>query len=186
MSKIDYTLSSEIEELADGSEALFIGKVEGMEKKVSKKGNNFTVATLVDFHGSINLTLFEKHLTQIEAFDLNKPIAFKVRLQKGDRFTKINILKIESLADATKEKIKVEKIKPKSIEEIKEPVIVSINLSSKPEIIDKLIHLTEKYRGSRPLELHIHSKNADVIIESQIYVSESIVEHLGELEELKT
>ncbi len=37
LSSIKYTLSSEIDELADGSQALFIGKIEDITEKISKK-----------------------------------------------------------------------------------------------------------------------------------------------------
>ena len=45
---INYTLSSEIDELADGSQALFIGKIEGIVEKISKKGNKFGIANIMD------------------------------------------------------------------------------------------------------------------------------------------
>ncbi|HHO65695.1 MAG TPA: DNA polymerase III subunit alpha, partial [Epsilonproteobacteria bacterium] len=44
---IKYTLSSEIDDLADGSQALFIGKIEGITEKISKKGNKFGIASIM-------------------------------------------------------------------------------------------------------------------------------------------
>jgi DNA polymerase-3 subunit alpha len=41
--------------------------------------------------------------------------------------------------------------------------------------------LVEKYPGKRPLELHIKSKLADVIIESKMKVSDLILEEAKEL-----
>jgi DNA polymerase-3 subunit alpha len=184
LSKIDYTLSSEIEELANGSEALFVGIIENLQEKVSKRGKRFGVATLMDMHGTIDLTLFDKQLARLEAFDLERPIAFKVKIQRDDRFTHLNILKIESLGEAETEKVKIERVE-KSLE-TPEPIVVSIDLLPKSGIIEELLSLTEKYSGSRPLELHIQSKNFDVIIESQIYVSETILKHLGELKGCKS
>jgi DNA polymerase-3 subunit alpha len=55
---INYTLSSEIENIADGSSAIFIGKVEEITKKMSKKGSQFGLVSLMDFHGNIEVMLF--------------------------------------------------------------------------------------------------------------------------------
>ena len=40
LDKINYTLSSEIDEVADGSQALIIGKIEEITQKISKKEIN--------------------------------------------------------------------------------------------------------------------------------------------------
>jgi DNA polymerase-3 subunit alpha len=45
-----------------------------------------------------------------------------------------------------------------------------------PKIAEELMCLAEKYPGNRPLEIHIKSKLADVIIESRMRVSEMILE----------
>ena len=49
------------------------------------------------------------------------------------------------------------------------------------KIIEDLMCLVERYPGNRPLELHIKSKLADVIIESKMKVSELILEEAKEL-----
>lgn len=57
----------------------------------------------MDLHGNIELLLFENRLKELEEdFDINKPIAFKVKISKDADFTRMNILKIESLKDAKK------------------------------------------------------------------------------------
>jgi DNA polymerase-3 subunit alpha len=47
--------------------------------------------------------------------------------------------------------------------------------------VEELMCLVEKYPGKRPLELHIKSKLADVIIESKIKVSELMLEEAKEI-----
>ncbi|MDM5272137.1 DNA polymerase III subunit alpha [Sulfurovum sp. zt1-1] len=182
LDNINYTLSSEIDDLADGSEALLIGKIEGITEKISKKGHKFGIANVMDLHGNIELMLFEKRLKELEEdFDLTKPIAFKVKITKDGDFTRMNILKIESLKDAKKEKIKVKK-EEKHVEEPEQPpLILAINLMPDPKIAEELMCLAEKYPGKRPLELHIKSKLADVVIESKMKVSELILEEAKEL-----
>jgi len=179
---IDYTLSSEIDDLADGSQALFIGKIENIVEKISKKGNKFGIANIMDLHGNIELMLFENRLKELdEDFDLSRPIAFKVKITKDGDFTRMNILKIESLKEAKKEKIKVKKEEKHTPEPILEPLVLSINLMPDSKIIEDLFCLAQKYSGNHPLQLSIKSKLSDVIIESKIKVSRSLLKEAKEL-----
>jgi DNA polymerase-3 subunit alpha len=179
---IDYTLSSEIDDLADGSQAMFIGKIEGITEKISKKGNKFGIANIMDLHGNIELMLFENRLKELdEDFDMTKPIAFKVKITKDGDFTRMNILKITSIKDAKKTKIKVQKEEKHTPEPLQPPLILALNLMPDVKIVEDLMCLVERYPGKRPLELHIKSKLADVIIESKIKVSEMIFEEAKEL-----
>jgi DNA polymerase-3 subunit alpha len=182
LDEISYTLSSEIDDLADGSQAMFIGKIEGITEKISKKGNKFGIANIMDLHGNIELMLFENRLKELEEdFDLSKPIAFKVKITKDGDFTRMNILKISSIKDAKKTKVKVEK-EVKHVEEpVQPPLILSLNLMPDAKTVEELMCLVERHPGKRPLELHIKSKLADVIIESKMKVSELIIEEAKEL-----
>jgi DNA polymerase-3 subunit alpha len=185
LESIDYTLSSEVEELDDGSEALFVGKIENLERRTSKRGSKYAIVTLMDLHGTIDFTIFEKHLVQLDVFDIEKPLAFKVRIQKDEKYTRINLLKIESLADASKERIKVKK-KEKTPEILtQEPIILSIDLMPEPSIIEELLCIAQRNVGDRPLELHIQSETTNVIIQSQVYVSEKILDELKEIKSIR-
>jgi DNA polymerase-3 subunit alpha len=177
LDSINYTLSSEIDDLADGSQALFIGKIENITEKISKKGNKFGIANIMDLHGNIELMLFENRLKELEEdFDTTKPIAFKVKITKDGDFTRMNILKIESLKDAKKEKVKVKKEQKHTPEPNQPPLILALNLMPDSKTVEELMCLVERYPGKRPLELHIKSKLADVVIESRYKVSEMILE----------
>ncbi len=179
---INYTLSSEIDDLADGSQALFIGKIESITEKISKKGNKFGIASIMDLHGNIELMLFENRLKELEEdFDITKPIAFKVKITKDGDFTRMNILKIESLKDAKKEKVKVKKEQKHTPEPEQPPLILAVNLMPDAKTVEDLMCLVERYPGKRPLELHIKSKLADVIIESKYRVSDLILEEAKNL-----
>ncbi len=182
LDEIKYTLSSEIDDLADGSQALFIGRIEEITEKISKKGNKFGIANIMDLHGNIELMLFENRLKELEEdFDINKPIAFKVKITKDGDFTRMNILKIESLKDAKKEKVKVKKEEKHTPEPIQPPLILALNLMPDAKIAEELFCLVEKYPGKRPLELRIKSKLADVIVESKYKVNDLIVREAKEL-----
>jgi DNA polymerase-3 subunit alpha len=184
LDKIDYTLSSEIPDLADGSQALIVGRIEAITEKISKKGNKFGIANIMDLHGNIELMLFENRLKELEEdFDLSKPIAFKVKVTKDGEFTRFNILKIESIKDARKEKIKIKKEEHHTPEPevVPEPLIIAFNLSTSTEFAEKLFVLAEKHPGNRPLELHVKSKLADIVIESKMRVSESFLDEACQL-----
>ncbi len=177
LDEIDYTLSSEIDDLADGSQALFIGRIESITEKISKKGTKFGIANIMDLRGNIEIMLFENRLKEIEEnFDITKPISFKVKIGKDGNFTRMNITKISSLKDAKKSKVKVTKEQIHTPEPEQPPLILALNLMADPKIAEDLMCLVQKYPGNRPLELHIKSKLADVIIESKIKVSESILD----------
>ncbi|MDO9057273.1 MAG: DNA polymerase III subunit alpha, partial [Sulfuricurvum sp.] len=100
---INYTLSSEVENIEDGSTAIFIGKVETITKKMSKKGSMFGLVSLMDFHGNIEVMLFSDRVDQLEAMDLDEPIAFKVKVTHTEMFTRISVTKIMTLNEAKKE-----------------------------------------------------------------------------------
>jgi DNA polymerase-3 subunit alpha len=179
---INYTLSSEIDDLADGSQAMFIGKIENITEKISKKGNKFGIANIMDLHGNIELMLFENRLKELdEDFDLTKPIAFKVKITKDGDFTRMNIMKISNIKDAKKTKVKVEKEVKHVPEPEQPPLILSLNLMPDAKTVEELMCLVERHPGKRPLEIHIKSKLADVIIESKIKVSELILEEAKEI-----
>jgi DNA polymerase-3 subunit alpha len=182
LSKIKYTLSSEIDDLADGSQALFIGKIEDIKNKISKKGNKFGIANIMDIHGNIELMLFENQLKELnDGFNIENPIAFKVKITKDGEFTKINVLKIESLKDAKKERVKVKK-EEKFIPEVILPTLsLAINLLPDSRVIEDLFCLAQRYPGKHPLNLHIKSKLTDVIIESRMKVSQMIIEEAKDI-----
>jgi len=182
LNKIKYTLSSEVEELADGSEALFVGKIEEIKEKISKKGNKFAIATLMDLHGNIELMLFDKHLKILEEkFNMEEPIAFKVKISKNDEFTRVSILKIESIDDAGKEKIKLKVEENYTKEPDAKPLMIAINLMPDSRIAEELVCLAQKYPGNHPLSLKVRSKLADVVIESKIRVSQDFTKEVVNL-----
>ena len=99
---IKHNLSSEVEEIIN-QEALFIGKIEQLKVKLSKKGNKFAIATLMDFHGKIDIMIFEKDLEKLNELNLDEPIAIKARVEKVGDFLRITAKKILNLQEAKNE-----------------------------------------------------------------------------------
>jgi DNA polymerase-3 subunit alpha len=178
---ISYTLSSEVENIADGSSAIFIGKVEEITKKMSKKGSQFGLVSLMDFHGNIEMMLFSDKLEQLEAMDLDEPIAFKVKVTHTEMFTRISVTKIMTLAEAKKEAKKVE---TKIVEVSQEPLHLRLRLSDNLESLEKLYTLVRRHPGRRAIKLTIVSKLCDVIIDSAIRIDNKILEELSGLNEV--
>jgi len=180
---ISYTLSSEVENIADGSSAIFIGKVEEITKKMSKKGSMFGLVSLMDFHGNIEMMLFSDKLEQLEKMDLDEPIAFKVKVTHTEMFTRISVTKIMTLAEAKKEAKKVE---TKIVENLppQEPLQLRIRLSDNLETLEKLYTLVRRHPGRREIKLTIVSKLADVVIDSAIRVDNKVIEELSVLEDV--
>jgi DNA polymerase-3 subunit alpha len=178
---INYTLSSEIENIADGSTAIFIGKVEEITKKMSKKGSMFGLVNLMDFHGNIEMMLFSDKIEQLEAMDQDEPIAFKVKVTHTEMFTRISVMKIMTLAEAKKEAKKVE---TKIVEAPQEPLQIRIRLSDNLESLEKLYTLVRRHPGRRQIKLTIVSKLVDVVFDSAIRVDNKVIEELSTLEDV--
>ena len=171
LSQIKYTLSSEIDEIADGSEALFVGKVETINERISKKGNKFAIVTLMDLHGNIELMMFEDKIKELrEDFDLDEPLAFKVKVTKDEMFTRIALRKIESLKDARKEKLKV---KAKILAE--PPLCIAVEFSFNEKIMYDLFEIVAHNQGRRELKILIKSKLGDIELDTGFKVHSNII-----------
>ncbi|MDF1884047.1 DNA polymerase III subunit alpha [Sulfurimonas sp. SAG-AH-194-C21] len=172
MSELNYTLSSELESVKDGSQAIFIGKVEDVVTKISKKGNQFGIVNLMDFHGNMEIMLFSDKLEKLDQMNQEEPIAFKGRITITDFGARINISKIMTLQEAKRETKKVKK-------EVQEappvPINLSVRLDANPTVLDSLYALINQHRGNRPLSITIVSKLHNVVIDSAIHVDSKIL-----------
>jgi len=173
--QMTYTLSSEIEQIKDGSSAIFIGKVEEITNKISKKGNSFGIVNVMDFHGNIEIMLFSDKLEELRAMDLNEPVAFKCKITHTEMFTRISVTKIMTLKDAKKETKKTKK----EIREIpQEPLNLAIRLDDNTRILEELYSLIRQHPGNRELKVTIVSKLHNVVIDSAIRVNNTLVSAL--------
>ena len=170
--KINYTLSSSIDELADGSQILIVGKIEDITEKISRKGSKFGIVSILDYHGTIEFMLFEDRLKELqENFNLNEPIAFKVRISKNEQFTRMSVLKIETIFDAQKEKVKI-----KQQEKIEPPLTIALEFSDDEMIMHNLFELVANNQGKRELKLLIKTKLNDLELETGFKVTNKVEE----------
>ncbi|BCD68328.1 DNA polymerase III subunit alpha [Nitratiruptor sp. YY09-18] len=176
LEQISYTLSSDLDNIADSSEALFVGKVEEIKTKISNKGNKFGIVNIMDLHGNIEMMLFSDKLEELERMDLEKPVAFKVYVTKNDSFTRIRCDKIMSIEEA-----KNEHVHTTIQERYEDPLIIKIPLEFEQNRLEELYHLALKHPGRKPLRLLITSKLQEVEIEAQVYVNSEFAKEAASL-----
>jgi len=172
LEQLNYTLSSELETIKDGSFAIFIGKVEDVVKKVSKKGNQFGIVSLMDFHGNIEIMLFSDKLEKLSQMNLEEPVAFKARVTLTDFGPRLNVTKMMTLREAKKETKKVKK----EVQEIPlEPINLAVRLSTDFDVLENLYTTIRQHPGNRALKVTIISKLHNVVIESAIRVGSDLM-----------
>lgn len=172
---LEYTLSSEIESVKDGSNAIFIGKVEEITKKTSKKGNQFGIVNLMDFHGNIEVMLFADKLEELSQMNLNEPIAIKAKITHTDMFTRIGVSKLMTLKEAKKETQKTKKEVREVEPEPQEPINLAIRLDSDMRVLEDLYRVVRQNPGNRELKITIVSKLQNVVIDSAIRVDGKLI-----------
>ncbi|MCD6173127.1 MAG: DNA polymerase III subunit alpha [Sulfurimonas sp.] len=175
LDELNYTLSSELESVKDGSTAIFIGKVEEVVTKISKKGNQFGIVNLMDFHGNIEIMLFSDKLEKLAEMNKEEPIAFKGKITHTDFGPRIGISKIMTLKESKKE---CKKVKTEVRELPQEPLHLAIKIESDMKVLEELYTLIRQNPGSRPLKLIIASKLQNVVIDSAIRVNNNILKAL--------
>ncbi|MGP1449759.1 MAG: DNA polymerase III subunit alpha [Wolinella sp.] len=178
MADIDYALSSSLEQIEDGSSAIFVGKIEDITIKFSKKGNRFGIVNLLDFHGNIEMMLFERMLDELEKLDKERPIAFKCTINKDGENTRLRAEKILTIEEAKGVKVDT-KI---SIQDVSHAILAVIDSDANPEIISILRSAAIKNQGRRELKVVLKSKLQDVVLLTGFSVSSTIKEACKEIE----
>jgi DNA polymerase-3 subunit alpha len=173
---VPHTLSSDIENVDSGS-ALFIGKVEGITEKISKKGNKFGLVNLMDFHGNMEFMIFQKTLEKLQGMDLDSPVCFVVEITRNEQGTRLLGKKVINLKDAKKEKVET-----KIVEEPLAPTKIRIELTENYDAIEQLYALVRANHGRSEVELVITSKLVDVKMNTYIKIDPSITSQIEAIE----
>jgi DNA polymerase-3 subunit alpha len=173
---IPHTLSSELDSVGAGT-VLFIGKVENVTEKISKKGNKFGVVNLMDFHGNIEFMIFSKTLEKLQQQDLSAPVCFKVKITKDDQGTKLLGEKVVNLKDAKKEKVHTA-----VVETILAPTTIQIDLSENYDSLDQLYTLVKQHHGRSSVEIVITSKLVDLKMKTFINIDPAICAEIAKID----
>ena len=139
---------------------------------MSKKGNQFGIVNLMDFHGNMEIMLFSDKLEKLDEMNQKEPIAFEGRITHTDFGARISVSKIMTLKEAKNE---TRKVKKEVQEKPPEPISLAVRLESDPEVLDKLYALIRQNPGNRPLSITIISKLHNVLIDSAIRVHTNII-----------
>ncbi|WP_459887928.1 DNA polymerase III subunit alpha [Campylobacter concisus] len=119
INKIKYTLSSEFESLPQSAEILVVGKIEDFSTRITKSGKKMGTINVLDFHGNIEIAVFERELGNIEDIVKDEakrdlPYAFRINITKDDQFVRTNLNEVYSLEDAQNLDFKTRKLKQNS------------------------------------------------------------------------
>lgn len=119
INKIKYTLSSEFESLPQSAEILVVGKIEDFATRITKSGKKMGTINVLDFHGNIEIAVFERELGNIEDIVKDEakrdlPYAFRINITRDDQFVRTNLNEVYSLEDAQNLDFKTRKLKQNS------------------------------------------------------------------------
>ncbi|WP_169974221.1 DNA polymerase III subunit alpha [Campylobacter sp. RM16191] len=102
--EISYTLSSEFESMGESAELLVVGKIEDISTRIAKNsGKKIGTLNVLDFHGNIEITLFDRELAELEKLGnavYETPYAFKINFSRDGQFNRIRLIEMVSLEDA--------------------------------------------------------------------------------------
>ncbi|EJP75579.1 MULTISPECIES: DNA polymerase III subunit alpha [Campylobacter] len=116
ISQIKYTLSSEFENLPQSAEILVVGKIEDFSTRITKSGKKMGTINVLDFHGNIEIAIFERELANVEdvwndSVKRDLPYAFKINISRDDQFVRTNLNEFYSLEDAVNLDFKTRQIR---------------------------------------------------------------------------
>ncbi|MDR1615055.1 MAG: DNA polymerase III subunit alpha [Campylobacteraceae bacterium] len=214
LKKIKYTLSSDLDEYESGSELLFVGKAEEIKTKISKKGAKFGILTLLDLHGTLEFTLFEKTMQQLHEMNLNEPVAVLVQFTKEISGNSFRVLKIVNLENAKKQKVKTiksvknsEKPNETSSEAVEinadkngydggscvasvvlnelPDIEIIVELSSDTTVLEQIHTLSNEYAGTRKAVLKIIANDKSIDIPLSYGVNETFINEVKKIKDVE-
>ena len=175
--KLKYTKIIDLKESKDGYWHLIVGKIENLTRKISKKsGNAYGIIKLLDFYGDIELMLFSKYLDKLEEFDLQKPIALKVRIQKDEQTFDVRVQDILSIEDAKEVKLRNYKTQTKTPVQIKsneidvkyDDVFIVFDIKSDSCLLEDIKNLHTNKNGNKKITFVLEDSLRKYFIDTAI------------------
>lgn len=193
-----------------GSYTMIVGKVQEIDKKVSKNGKIYGKVNILHLYGNVELMLFEKDLNTLDNFKSDELLAFKCRIEEDSRDEKAISLKVISIMDmqkAKKEEVKLQYLseqtqeivesssphldnhaeiipldmKPNNFEDSICPLAAVFQKDISQNMIEKLGAEVQKYPGKRELRILVKDELEDYMFLSSFKVNSKIKESLPEL-----
>ena len=192
INEIDYTLTSQFEELNDVTETLLVGKIEEINTRITKRGSKMAIVNVLDLHGNFEMVVFDNKLPEIEALseaELERPYAFKVRIEKDDAQYKITLNEFLRLDEAKNSDFKKRSFAKKGFKKeekrVYEEYVYTINLDElNQNIINEIYNLAYKQnnlKNSKKLILRVETLTKVYIFETNFFVDESFGQNINEI-----
>lgn len=189
--------SDKLELYKNGSEALIVGKVMELSRKISKKnGSPYGIVEIMDLWGKVDFMIFSELLAQIEKMDQTQPLAFKCKIFQKEDKPSISVSEILTLSQAKEVQLsapKAFKNPPKQHfskssnttpqEELPTcPLGIIISLSAKDEVIKNLAEQIKDFQGDRELKVVLEGEKESYIFSTSMRVDRNIREKLPQLQ----
>lgn len=192
INEIDYTLTSQFEELNDVTETLLVGKIEEINTRITKKGSKMAIVNVLDLHGNFEMVVFDNKLPEIEALsetELERPYAFRVRIEKDDAQYKITLNEFLRLDEAKNSDFKKRSFAKKGFKKeekrVYEEYVYTINLDElNQNIINEIYNLAYKQnnlKNSKKLILRVETSTKVYIFETNFFVDESFGQNVDQI-----
>lgn len=192
INEIDYTLTSQFEELNDVTETLVVGKIEEINTRITKKGSKMAIVNVLDLHGNFEMVVFDNKLPEIEALsedELEKPYAFKVRIEKDDMQYKITLNEFLKLSEVKNLDFKKRSFAKKSFKKeekrVFEEFVYTINLDElNQNTINEIYNLAYRQnnsKNSKKLILRVETSTKVYIFETNFFVDDSFSQNVSEI-----
>jgi DNA polymerase-3 subunit alpha len=180
----------------DGCEALLIGKLEGVESKISKKsGKKFGVARFADLTGDLEFTIFERDMIKLDSFDADRPIAFRVQIEKTDERVSLLVRQVMSLEEARREKNAVKyrgdasrsptsefrRGQPRTSDDQNKPIFLEIARDERSDIVEQIRVIISANPGTRPVFIRVRSERCDIEMRTNLCASDAVASEAAKI-----
>ncbi len=196
---------SQIQELESNSSAMLAGKIFDLKKRVGKKsGKLYVIASFMDLSGSMELTLFERHLEILETCDLNEPVVLKGRIEDRKEAVSFQLFDILNLQSAKNQKIRLKfrqknsnnldhndsfdnmdnvddvdmsipiDMRPSDLENSTCPIGIILNRNIEVAQLQKISEFAKNNKGERELRVIIKEQDRQYVFVSAFKVNDRI------------
>ncbi|WP_411698882.1 DNA polymerase III subunit alpha [Helicobacter aurati] len=152
---------ADLEGLKDGSNVLILGKLEEIQRKMSKNNKAYGISKIMDFTGKQPLTFFEDQLKILDTMDLQNPVGIMGKLDKIEDVTQdedgsvhveykisIRVYEILNLAECKETKVTLQKDKKAKKSHLGKESL------SKDSIAHKKYKIEDKFESAMPSQIN--------------------------------
>ena len=178
INEIDFTPINEIINIADKGSILLVGKIEDITTKISKKGNKFGIVRLQDYYGSVDFTVFERMLNELENIDKEKPVAFKCIVEERNEEKQVRAEKVMELKDAKRVRVEHQV----EIKDVSEPLTLILDSNVSLDILNTIRQSVYGNPGKRELRILYRIQTQELEMITSFSVHSKIKEELQEFQ----